>query len=480
MTKTFKTTRRNFLKTSGVIAAGTGIAGSLSVSRSAHAAGDDQIRVALIGCGGRGNGAIRDRLNVNDNVKVVAVADAFEGNAKNTAQGLRDDDGYQGKIDIPADNVFHGFDAYKKAIACLKPGDQVVIATPPGFRPFHYREAVDKGLHVFMEKPLFTDAPGYNIVMAANKVADEKNLKVCVGLQRRHDPGFAEWVDKVHDGLIGDISYSRVFWNGGGIWCRPRRKGQTEMGYQMDNWYHFVWLCGDNICEQHVHNLDMGLWLHGKGDNMVHPVSANAQGGRQAPAAPDSILRTAPKYADKEAWWKWYDENRGNCGRYGQAWDHFFVEYTFADGTRMFSQCRHIPNCWDIVGQSIHGTKGYGEAEHVGHGYLNDAAGKQLYRGNTNAGQFGLEHVNHNKAIRENKPMNNGWYGAQATMTAVLGREAAFCGKIVSWDDLVAKGKTYMPQPEPTSFDQNPPIMPDEDGFYESSVAKQGSYNIFS
>lgn len=454
--------------------------GTLGLSRSAHAAGSDLMKVALIGCGGRGNGAIRDRLAVADNMKVVAIADVFGGAAKNGTKSLRNDEQFKQFVDIPDERVFWGFDSYKKAIDCLKPGDQVVIATPPGFRPWHYRYAIEKGLHVFMEKPLFTDAPGFQHTMETNKMADDKGLKVCVGLQRRHDPGFQQWVQKLHDGIVGDIVFSRVYWNSSQIWCRPRTKAQTEMEYQVNNWYHFVWLCGDNICEQHVHNLDMGLWMHGKGDNLCHPVKANAQGGRQNSAAPMDILRTAPPFEDKDVWWAWYDKNRDACSRHGQAWDHFFVEYTFSDGAKMFSQCRHINNCFNAVTQFVNGTQGYGGSEPGA--WFNSYDNRELYKEGSNSGQFQLEHVNHNKAIRENTPMNNGWSSAMATMTAVFGRMAAFSGKELNWDDAVAKGKRYTPNKEISdlTWDDNPPVMPDKDGFYESSVPKQGIYNPFA
>lgn len=473
-------TRRDFLKKSGMVAAGVGLAGNLSIARAANAAGDDLIQIALVGCGGRGRGAIMDRLQVKDNVKVVSVADAFEGAAKGAADMLRSEGesgDYEGKIDLPADRVFGGFDGYKKAIDCLKPGDQVVIATTPGFRPFHYRYAIDKGLHVFMEKPLFTDAPGFRHVQETNRRADEKNLKVCVGLQRHYEPQYINWMKQIHEGAIGDVTYSRVYWNGGGIWCKPREKNETEMEYQMRNWYHFVWLCGDNICEQHVHNLDIGLWAHGKGDKMFHPVSANAQGGRQCKAGPESLLRSAPPYSDKAEWWKWYSANKDAFFRLGQAWDHFFVEYTFEDGTNMFSQCRHIRNCWDSVTEFVHGTKGFG-----GPGWLNDYKGKNIWNNTEKAvkGPYQWEHDVLVDSIRNDKPHNDGWFAAASTMTAVLGRMAAFSGKVLDWDTAVAEGCRYMPEGGPGSWDENPPVMPDEDGFYESSVAQQGVFDPFT
>ncbi|MDR0608844.1 MAG: Gfo/Idh/MocA family oxidoreductase [Planctomycetaceae bacterium] len=482
MQKKTQTSRRDFLKTSGALAAGATLVSGLSVGRSAYAAGNDQIKLALVGCGGRGSGAIRQRLDVGDNVKLVAVADAFEDNAKRQADALRKDgeEKYQGKIDLPPERVFGSFDGYKKAIDCLSPGDQVLIATTPGFRPLHYRYAVEKGVHVFMEKPLCVDAAGFRSLIESNKIADEKNLKVTVGLQRRYDQGFQNWIGKIHEGLIGDISFTRVYWNGGLIWCRHRDPGESEMSFQMKNWYHFVWLCGDNITEQHVHNLDMGLWMHSKGDVMCHPVEANAMGGRQNQACPESLRRTAPPFADRAAWDEWYQKNKGQCNRHGQAWDHFFVEFTFADGSKMFSQCRHIGNSFNAVNQFVHGTQGSGGSEAGGKGWLNDPSGKNLFTTGVNAGQFAYEHVVHAKNIRENIKRNDGWYGAHSTMTAVLGRYAAFSGKVVKWDEAVEKGKTDMPPEGVWDWNANPPVMPDADGFYEGSVAKQGIYNPFA
>ena len=482
MSEKLSTSRRDFLKAGSLLTVGAGLSGALNISRNAYAAGNDEIRIALIGCGSRGGGAIRDRLAVGDNVKVIAMADAYEVAAKRGTEALREDEEFGSKVDISDDHIFHGLDAYKKAIDVLRPGiDQVVIANPPGFRPYQYRYAMEKGVHVFMEKPCATDVQGYKILMEANKIADEKNLKVCVGLQRRHDPGYQQWVEKVHEGVIGDISYTRIFWNGTPPWCRLRKPGDTEMQYQVNNWYHFHWLCGDNIVEQHIHNIDMGVWLHsGKEGNLCHPVEANGLGGRQESTGPASLLQTAPPFSDRKEWDKWYQSHRDAFSRQGQAWDHFFVEYTFSDGSRMFSQCRHIHNCWNAVGQGVFGTKGFGESEYCP-AFLKDYnTGKEVFKTDANSWQFRLEHVKHVEAIRQNKPMNNGWFAAMSSMTAVLGREATYAGHVVYWDDLVEKGKINLPDEGYSSFDETPPVVPDENGFYESSIPQQGRYNPFA
>ena len=480
-----KTSRRQFLKTSSVLSAGATLVGGLSISQSAHAQGSDQIKLALIGCGGRGTGAIRDRAQVGDNYKVVAVADAFEDKAKGAANDLRRDadnadNNLHKKVELSQDRVFWGLDAYKNAIACLNPGDQVVIATPPGFRPYHYRAAIERGCHVFMEKPVCIDAPGFRHVMETNRLAETKKLKVRVGFQRHAEPHYYNWIKQIHAGKIGDVQYTRVFWNGGTPWTRARSPEQSELQFQIDNWYHFVWLCGDNITEQHCHNLDIGNWIHGKGDRMAHPVSANAQGGRTHKAGPEDLMRQAPPFSDRKAWDAWYRSKNGgkDFNRHGQAWDHFFVEFEYADGSRMFSQCRHIPNTWNHVAEYVYGTKGRGTP-----GSLQGLDGQQIWANEEKVAKtnpYQWEHDLLVEAIREDKPMHEGFYAAHSSMISILGREAAYSGQVIEWDKLVESGRSYLPNGEITSFDQTAPVQPDADGFYEKSVPVPGLYNPFA
>jgi hypothetical protein len=232
--------RRDFLKSTGLVA-GASVLGGMSVARGANVGGDDVIKIALVGCGGRGRGAVADRFSAKDNVKLVAIADAFEANAKSAAEAFQNMD--PDRVDL-GDRVFWGFDAYKKAIdEC----DQALIVTSPGFRPIHYKYAIEQGKHVFMEKPCCVDARGYKMAMETNKLADEKGLTVVVGFQRHYEPQYMQMVEQIKEGKIGEIMYSRVYWNGDGIWERGRQEGDTEMMYQMRNWYHFNWLCGDGI-----------------------------------------------------------------------------------------------------------------------------------------------------------------------------------------------------------------------------------------
>ncbi|MDD3590325.1 MAG: Gfo/Idh/MocA family oxidoreductase [Thermoguttaceae bacterium] len=453
--------RRDFLKTSGVLAGATAI-GSLSITRGAHAAGSDLIKLGLVGCGGRGRGALQQRLEVGDNVKVVAVADAFEGAAKSTAEAFSAMD--EERVDL-TDGVFFGLDAYKYAIDKC---DSAIIATSPGFRPVHFAYAVEKGKHVFMEKPCAVDARGYKMTIAAAKMADEKNLKVVCGYQRHYQNPYIATFEQVKAGKIGKIMYSRVYWNGDGIWERPRQADDTEMSYQMRNWFHFNWLCGDNIVEQHCHNIDVGNWFHSLGDPHgpnAHPIKCNAMGGRE--------VRKFPRFKHS-----------------GHRYDHFFCEFTYADGSQMFSQCRHIANCWNNVSETFYGVDGTAWA-----GGINDYDGNSVWRfEGSNPDPYKHEHVMHAKYIREDEKHNDAWFAGNSSMTSVLGRYAACSGQEIMWDDAVENGRDEFPYDliadleanNPTDFwdaippitpDTAPPVQPGEGEFiYENSVPVPGQW----
>ncbi|MGB4729099.1 MAG: Gfo/Idh/MocA family oxidoreductase, partial [Thermogutta sp.] len=321
--RTGKLGRREFLQTSSVLGGGILLASPLA--RSVHAAGSDIIKIALIGAGGRGTGAASQLLNADKGVKLIAVADAFENKATSAAQRLKKQ--FPDQVDVPPDRIFTGLLCHQGALAADP--DLVVLATPPGFRPMQYRAAIEAGKHVFMEKPCCVDAPGYRSLMETNKLADEKGLFVAVGLQRRHEPRYIETIKQLQSGAIGKIHFIRVYWNGSGIWNRPREPGMTEMQYQVHNWYHFCWLSGDNIVEQHIHNLDVANWVLGD----QHPVEANGMGGCTA---------------------RYLGEFKGT----GQIFDHHFVEFTYAYGTKLVSQCRHMKNGFNAVTEFVHGEAG--------------------------------------------------------------------------------------------------------------------------
>ncbi|MGQ9607029.1 MAG: Gfo/Idh/MocA family oxidoreductase [Thermogutta sp.] len=420
--------RRSFLKSSAILG-GAAMTG-LNLSRAVHAAGSDVIKVCLVGCGGRGNGAVRDNLKAAQEaglkVQVVAVSDAFEARAKGTAESLRKEF-KSDVVDLPDDRVFVGLDAYKKAIDCGV--DMMINASPPGFRPYQYKYAIEAGKHVFMEKPVCVDAPGYRMVMAANKLADEKGLKVGVGLQRHHQASYIREIAAIKEGKIGDITFLRCYWNGGAIWIRNRDPDMNELQYQVHNWYHFTWLSGDNIVEQHVHNLDVCNWVMDD-----HPVEANGMGGCEM---------------------RYRGGNRG----VGQIFDHHFVEFTYANGVKMFSQCRQINNCWNNVSEAAHGTKG--------------SSGCSSGPGGTNP--YVQEHIDLLNAIVKNEKYNEGYYGANSTFTAILGRLATYSGQVVKWDDAM-QGMPAL-APEITSWDQDPPVTKNEDGDYP--IAQPGVYKPY-
>jgi predicted dehydrogenase len=424
------------MKNTTVAAAGAAIAGS--IARSAHAAGSDEIKFVLIGCGGRGISAADQIMSTKGNTKLVAMADAFENKAKGSVDPLKRR--HQGKVVCTAEHAFGGLDAYKKAIDvdC----DLVVIATPPGFKPQQFEYAVNKGKHVFMEKPVAVDAPGVRRVLASVEESKKKNLMVGIGLQRRHEPPYIETVKRIHDGAIGDIICQRVYWNGGGIWYRNRTPDQSEMAFQVNNWYHFNWTCGDQICEQHIHNLDVGCWVKG-----AYPVECNGMGGSA--------------------------QRMDGTGKQSEIFDHTFCEFTFADGTKMYSQGRHLGgHAWSNVSEFAHGSKG--TANPAGQIFGENAWSYSGPRPN------GHEQEQHDliAALMDGKIYNEGEYGAKSTFTAILGREACYSGMVLKWDDLLAKGRDLAPGIDAYTLDSTPPTEPGADGRYPVPVP--GKYKPFA
>jgi len=424
-------TRRDFLKGSAGLAAGAAAAGLILPASGVFAAGSDTIQLGLVGCGGRGSGAASQALSTNGSVKLVAVADAFEDNARNGLRNLKNQ--FNDKVDVAGDRVFSGFDAYKKLIDSGV--DMVILATPPGFRPMHFEYAVKQNKNIFMEKPVAVDGAGVRQVLAAAEEAKKKNLKVGVGLQRHHSPRYQETVKRIQDGQIGDTVMLRVYWNDAGVWVRPRKPGQTEMEYQMRNWYYFTWIGGDHIVEQHIHNLDVANWVKN-----ATPAKAQGQGGRQVLTGKD----------------------------HGHIYDHHFVEYTYPDGTVMLSQCRHHPNCWNSVSEHAHGTKGYAD---VSGAKMTTRDGKEWRWQGREKDHYQQEHDDLFDAIRNNKPYNEAVNGANSTMTAILGRMCTYSGQEIKWDD--ALNSQVVMRPEGYTFESKPPILPDQDGRYPVAIPGQ-------
>lgn len=414
-------TRRNFITT-----AGAATVGALAASRFAFAAGSDELKIALVGAGGRGSGAANQALNV-PGTKLVAIADAFKDRLDGALANLTREHGP--KVDVPAERQFVGLDGYKQAIALA---DVVILATPPGYRPIHFEEAVKQGKNVFAEKPVATDAPGVRRFLAAAEEAKKKNLKVGIGLQRHHQGGYLETVKRLHDGAIGDIHTMRTYWNDAGVWVNPRKPGQTEMEYQMRNWYYHVWIGGDHIVEQHIHNLDVANWvLNG------YPVKARGMGGRQ--------VRIAKEF--------------------GEIYDHHAVEFFYANGATNFSQCRHQRGCWSSVSEHAVGSKGTCDVS----SYAIKPTGGEAwrYRGK-DKDPYQVEHDDLFAAIRNNTDYNEAFNGAKSTMTAILGRMATYSGVEVSWED--ALNSQIDLHPDSYSWDSTLKSLPDENGIYKVAV----------
>jgi predicted dehydrogenase len=417
--------RRDVVKTAGLLTA-AGVAFPY-VSRGADE--NKLIRIGLVGAGGRGTGAADQTLSVaGSNVKLVAVADAFADKVSRAVTNLGNK--HKEKVDVTPDRQFVGLDGYKKIFDHC---DLVILATPPGFRPDMFAAAVKAGKHVFMEKPVCVDAAGAKIVLDAAKEADAKGLKVVVGLQRHYAGNYRETAKRIQDGMIGQIISANVYWNGGPIWYRKREEGMTETMFQVHNWYHFCYLSGDHICEQHVHNLDVANWFLGE-----TPSSAFGIGGRQ--------MRPADQPSE--------------------IYDHFGINYLYASGASVSSHCRQIPGGQGRVTEEFRGTKGFATP-----GKITNYKGETIWKyEGKNDNPYQVEHDELHDAIRKNTPLNNAYYGATSSFTAALGRYAAYSGKELKYDEVLKSGHRIFPE----SIDPNgpAPVKPNADGSYTIPVAR--------
>jgi predicted dehydrogenase len=388
-------TRREFLKTT-TAAAGAALAAEWG---GAHAAGSDGLRVGLIGCGGRGTGAASQALRADKAVTLYAMADAFADRLEKSLAILQKDEDVAGKIDVPPERRFVGFDAYQQVIACC---DVVLLCTPPGFRPLHLKAAVAAGKHIFAEKPVAVDAPGVRSVLATVEEARRKGLSLVSGLCLRYDNGFRETVRRVHDGAVGDVLALQANDYRGTIWVHPRRQDWTDMEWQMRNWYYFTWLCGDFNVEQHVHFLDVCAWVM----KNQYPAKAVGLGGRQ--------VRTGPEY--------------------GHIFDHFSVVYEYAGGAKLFANCRQQAGCKSDMSAHMMGTKGTAQLAERKRGLIvRSGGGEWRFTGPKNE-MYQTEHDELFASIRAGKPINNGDYMARSTLLAIMGRMACYTGQVITWD----------------------------------------------
>lgn len=426
--------RRTFIKQSAVIGGGI----MLQPKQLFNSNVDDAIKVALVGCGGRGTGAAFQALSTKYNVKLVAMADAFKDRLDSCYENLISDDSGAGASDIKAkiqvkpEHKFVGFDAYQKAIEMA---DVVILTTPPGFRPLHFEAAVKAGKHVFMEKPVAVDPSGVRKVLAAAELAKQKKLNVVVGLQRHYQTKYRVLMDKLHEGVIGDVVSASAWWNNDGVWVNKRKTGMTEMEYQMRNWYYFNWLCGDHICEQHIHNIDVINWAKN-----AYPVKARGTGGREVRKGKD----------------------------YGEIYDHHIVEFQYADGTILNSQCRHIPGTWAKVDELAIGTKGKIKFDE---GVIVDHKGNTVFKHNADKdpNPYQVEHDELFEAISKGIfKFTDAENGAKSTMTAILGRMATYSGQELSWD--YALNHPMDLRPAKISWDADMPLKPNDSDEYQVAI----------
>jgi len=430
MSSNVSATRRDFLKTATTTSAVLAAGGALN----AHAAGDDQIKVGVVGCGGRGSGAAENVLNSAQGVKVVALADVFKNKVDSARRRLANaaERGrikeLGNKVEITDDRCFVGLDAFANVINSPEV-NYVILATPPGFRPLHIQAAIAAKKSLFTEKPVGVDGAGIRKVLAAYDLAVKMGLHVVAGTQRRHQHGYLETMKRVHDGEIGDIAAMRVYWNNQGIWFRPRQEGMTDLQYQLNNWYHFVWLCGDHIVEQHVHNLDVANWAM-----KSHPERCDGAGGRAGhnPARPE-----------------------GPPEEVGHIFDHFSIDYVYPGDVHMYSACRHIPGTQNNVSETLIARKGDCQANAYrinGKAVVDRAADRRA------ADPYVQEHTDLIDCIRSAKPINELKQVAESTLTAIMGRMSAYTGKPVTWEfALESKLDTF---PQNLAWDMKLPVDP--------------------
>jgi predicted dehydrogenase len=394
--------RRDFLKTTAVAAAGAALTTGL-LPGGVHAAGSDAIKVGLIGCGGRGNGALKDVLLAAPGVTVVALADAFRDKLDhcrkdlvNSLANLDEVKQLGNKVDVPEDRCYVGLDAYERLIKDSG-ANYIMLATPPGFRPTHLEAAVAAGKNIFTEKPVATDVAGIRKVLAAYDEAQKKGLHIVAGTQRRHDAPYIETIKRIHDGAIGEVRGGHCHWDQGILWRVPRMPGWGDLEAQMRNWYNYTWLCGDHIVEQHVHNLDVINWAIGS-----HPVKALGFGFR---------TRTDPDY--------------------GHIYDFFSVGYEYPGGVLIWSSCRQIKGCEHNISETVVGSKGVSQ---VNSHKINDKSVVSRRGAQKRPTAYVQEHTDLIASIRKGEPINELKNVAESTLTAIIGRMSAYSGQPVTWD----------------------------------------------
>jgi len=454
------TSRREFLKNTGRIAVTSALAAG--VIPRIYAGQDSTIKVALVGCGGRGSGAVGDAFSTTGGpVKLYAMADVFQDRLTSSYENLKNEHAKQ--VDVPEDRKFVGFDGYKKAMDCLSPGDVAIFASPPAFRWVHFKYAVAKGLNVFMEKPVTVDGPTSRRMLALAEEATAKNLKVGVGLMSRHSRTLQELAKRVHNGEIGDIILQRGYRMHGpiGFFASPPKPGNiSELLYQVRRFHSFLWASGGSYSDFYIHIIDHLGWMKN-----AWPVKAQALGGRHY---------------------------RGDA--IDQNFDVYAVEYTYADGTKFYFDGRCMTGCQDIYSSYLHGTKGMAIASNSG----DCGTPSSTYKGQTpvpsdmiwqSKGKPGEEKPYQNEwndlmdAIRNDKPYNEVQRGVEASLVTSMGRMAAHTGQEITYDQMLNCQHEFAPDVDKLTMDSPAPLRSDSQGRYpvpQPGIVKDREYKEFA
>lgn len=402
--------RREVLSASVAAGAVAALASPTLAWPTVFPAGSDELRVGLVGCGGRGVGAAENACAAGPNIKLVAIADVFRDRIDQRLSHLKK--GLGDRFAVKDDQIFTGFDACDQLLKtdC----NYVILATPPGFRPLHLRACIQAGKHVFTEKPVAVDGAGIRICMEMAKEAKARGLAVVAGTQRRHQTGYLEALKRIRDGAIGEIVAARCYWNQGFLWDVARTEKMSDMEWQLRNWLYFTWLSGDHIVEQHVHNIDVVNWFAG-----ATPSRAVALGGRQT--------RTDPKF--------------------GHIFDHFAVDFEYPSGMHCLSMCRQINGTEGNISESLVGTKGSSFLSGIYRRYeINQGDAKWAFNRKEDNDPYLQEHVNLVNSIRSGQPLNELQTVAEATLSAIMGRMSAYTGKAVTWEQALNSKENWMPE----------------------------------
>ncbi len=417
--------RRDFIKKSSAVAFGGILINSIPGQLGAYTNENQPVKIGLVGCGGRGTGALFEALNASNSVRVVAIADAFEDKTKRILSRLKQN--FKDQCDVTEDTMFIGFDAYKKVIEM---SDAVILATPPPFRPLHFETAIKANKHVFMEKPLAVDVPGFNKIMEIGKLADEKKLNVVVGLQFRYAKANQEIVKRIKEGQMGEITSISTYYNVGAPRIIARMPQQTEMEFQVRNWRYFTWLWGGQLAGQAIHQIDVMNWIMND-----FPVKALGNGGRQV----------------------FSGTNQGNT------YDHFFIEYEYTNGIKMYSQARNMNNCTNKSGWEVRGTKAKADERQRVLDFDNKTLWRYRSREDLSATQ--VEQNVFIESILKGIHINNTEYGAKSTLTTIMGRMAAETGREITMEELLKSDVSIVPTD--LSWGSKTLHMPDANGHYK-------------